>query len=58
MAGCSDSRAAVVDDASRVIGIISPSDVIRAIHLDGLRGWGPYDGLRVADLAAIIRPRA
>jgi CBS domain-containing protein len=58
MAGCSDGRAVVVDDANRVIGIISPSDVIRSVHLSGIRGRGPYDGLRGADLAAIIRPRA
>jgi Zn-dependent protease/CBS domain-containing protein len=37
MAGCSDGRAVVVDDANRVIGIVSPSDVSRAIQLTGPR---------------------
>jgi Zn-dependent protease/CBS domain-containing protein len=58
MAGCSDGRAVVVDDSHRVIGIVSPSDVVRSVHLSGLRGWGPYGDLRGADLAAIIRPRS
>jgi len=31
MAGCSDGRAVVVDDGQRVIGIVSPSDVSRAL---------------------------
>jgi CBS domain-containing protein len=58
MAGCSDGRAVVVDDADRVVGIVSPSDVIRSIHLTGVRTRGPYGDLRGTDLAAIIRPRA
>jgi CBS domain-containing protein len=56
MAGCSEGHAVVVDDADRVIGIVSPTDVSRSIQLSGFRG--PYGDLRGADLAAIIRPRA
>jgi len=58
MTGCSDGRAVIVDDDNRVVGIVSPTDVSRAIQLSGFRGWKPYDGLRGADIAAIIRPRS
>lgn len=44
MAGCADGRAVVVDAFNRVVGIVSPSDLSRAVQLRGFRGWGPYDG--------------
>jgi len=37
MSGCADGRAAVVDEQGTVVGIVSPSDVIRAIQLASLR---------------------
>jgi hypothetical protein len=33
MAGCADGRAVVVDGRGVVVGIVSPSDVSRAIQL-------------------------
>lgn len=53
LAGCSDGRAVVVDDQQRVIGIVSPSDVSRAIQLRDLRPFDPYQGPRGADLSAL-----
>lgn len=38
MHGCSDGRAVVVDPQSRVVGIVSPTDITRALQLAELRG--------------------
>ncbi|WP_250548725.1 site-2 protease family protein [Pseudonocardia sp. H11422] len=37
MVGCADGRAVVTDDAGVVIGIVSPSDVSRAVQLASLK---------------------
>ena len=42
MHGCADGRAVVLDDAGRVIGVVSPSDVARALELANLRSLDPY----------------
>jgi Zn-dependent protease/predicted transcriptional regulator len=38
MHGCSDGRVVVVDGSSRVVGIVSPSDISRAFQVAKLRG--------------------
>jgi hypothetical protein len=57
MAGCSEGRVVVVDDSNLVVGIVSPSDVVRSVQVSGFRGWAPYGGVG-SDLAAILRPKA
>jgi CBS domain-containing protein len=42
MHGCADGRAVVVDAAGRVVGVVSPSDVARAMQLANLRSLDPY----------------
>ena len=42
MHGCADGRAVVVDDAGRVVGVVSASDVARALQLADLRSFDPY----------------
>lgn len=42
LAGCTDGRAVVVDDLGRAIGLVSPSDISRALALADLRGAGRY----------------
>jgi Zn-dependent protease/CBS domain-containing protein len=42
MHGCADGRAVVVDDAGRVVGVVSPSDVARELQLANLRSLDPY----------------
>jgi Zn-dependent protease len=42
MQGCADGRAVVLDDAGRVVGVVSPSDVARAMQLANLRSLDPY----------------
>ena len=37
MQGCSDGRAVVVDVDGRVIGVVSPTDVARALQVADLR---------------------
>jgi CBS domain-containing protein len=54
---CSDGRAVVVDDSGRVIGIVSPTDISRAIEIRDLRPFDPYQGPRGADVSAHIGPR-
>jgi Zn-dependent protease/CBS domain-containing protein len=51
MADCADGRAVVVDEDGRVIGIVSPRDISRAIELGDLRPFDPYQGPRGADIA-------
>jgi Zn-dependent protease/CBS domain-containing protein len=52
MAGCTDGRAVVVDEAGRVIGVVSPSDISRAVMMRDMRTFDPYQGPRGADLTA------
>ncbi len=37
MSGCADGRAVVIDEYGTVVGIVSPSDAVRAIQLASLR---------------------
>jgi Zn-dependent protease/predicted transcriptional regulator len=53
MAGCADGRAIVTDGNGAVVGIVSPSDVSRAVQLasvtrpdDARRGTGPHSFTR------------
>jgi Zn-dependent protease len=56
MDGCSDGRAVVVDDAGRVVGVLSPTDVARALQLAGLRSFDPYPVPSGADLTSLPPP--
>jgi hypothetical protein len=49
MSGCADGRAVVVDPAGRVIGIVSPRDISRALSVADLYATHPYPP-RGADL--------
>jgi CBS-domain-containing membrane protein len=40
--GCADGRAVVLDDAGRVIGVVSPRDVSTAMARADLRATRPY----------------
>jgi len=51
MTDCADGRAVVLDDARRVVGIVSPSDISRAILQRDLTPFDPYQGPRGADIA-------
>ena len=42
MHGCADGRAVVVDDTGRVVGVVSATDVARALELPELRALDPY----------------
>jgi Zn-dependent protease len=42
MHGCADGRAVVLDDAGRVVGVVSPTDVARAMQAANLRSLDPY----------------
>ena len=42
LSGCDDGRAVVLDEHGRVIGIVSPSDISRAMALADLRGAQPF----------------
>jgi Zn-dependent protease/predicted transcriptional regulator len=53
IAGCGDGRAVVVDSAGRVVGIVSPSDVSRAIERQDLSAFDPYQSPRGADMATL-----
>ena len=53
MQGCSDGRAVVVDNAGRVVGVVSPSDVARALELADLRALDPYTAPSGADLTSL-----
>jgi Zn-dependent protease len=57
MHGCSDGRAVVVDDADRVVGVLSASDVARALQLADLRSFDPYPAPYGADLTSLPRER-
>jgi CBS-domain-containing membrane protein len=41
MAGCTDGRAVVLDDAERVVAVISPRDIAQVAALADLRRAGP-----------------
>jgi Zn-dependent protease/CBS domain-containing protein len=53
MRGCSDGRAVVLDEYGRVIGIVSSTDVSRAIQLADLRSFDAYPPPRGADLTMV-----
>jgi Zn-dependent protease/CBS domain-containing protein len=53
MQGCADGRAVVVDDANRVVGVLSASDVARALELADMRSFAPYRPPSGADLTAM-----
>jgi Zn-dependent protease/CBS domain-containing protein len=53
MQGCSDGRAVVVDADGRVIGVVSPTDVARALHASDLRSLNPYPAASGADLTSM-----
>jgi Zn-dependent protease/CBS domain-containing protein len=50
MRGCSDGRAVVLDEQRRVIGVLSASDISRALQLADLRSFHAYPPPRGADL--------
>jgi CBS domain-containing protein len=52
MNGCADGRAVVVDDAGRVVGVVSASDVTRSLQLADLRSFDPYPAPSGADLTS------
>jgi Zn-dependent protease/predicted transcriptional regulator len=56
MQGCSDGRAVVVDNAGRVVGVLSATDVARALQLANLRSFDPYRPLSGADLTSMSPP--
>ena len=53
MQGCADGRAVVVDSAGRVVGIVSPSDVARALERTDLRVLNPYSAPSGADVTSL-----
>jgi Zn-dependent protease len=53
MQDCTDGRAVVVDDTGRVVGIVSPTDVARALELADLRSLDPYSPPSGADLTSL-----
>jgi Zn-dependent protease len=52
MNGCADGRAVVLDDAGRVVGVVSASDVARSLQLADLRSFDPYPAPSGADLTS------
>jgi Zn-dependent protease len=55
MGGCADGRAVVVDEAGRVRGVVTPSDISHAMALADLRASSPYP-LLGADLNTFQPP--
>ena len=53
MQGCSDGRAVVVDVDGRVIGVVSPTDVARALQVADLRSLNTYPAASGADLTSM-----
>ncbi len=53
MRGCADGRAVVLDDHGRVIGILSSTDISRALQLADLRSFHAYPPPRGADLTTV-----
>ncbi len=58
MADRPDGRAVVVDPSGLVIGLVTPSDISRAIQLRDLRPFDPYPVPRGADVSLTHPPRA
>ena len=56
MHGCADGRAVVLDDAGRVVGVVSPTDVARALEVADLRSLDPYVAAAGADLTSQSPP--
>ncbi|MFD0663929.1 CBS domain-containing protein [Thermocatellispora tengchongensis] len=52
MNGAADGRAVVLDAAGHLEGLVTPSDISRAVQTAGLRPAGPYTSHFGADLAA------
>jgi Zn-dependent protease/predicted transcriptional regulator len=52
MHGCADGRAVVLDNAGRVIGVLSASDVARSLQVADLRSLDPYPAPSGADLTS------
>jgi Zn-dependent protease/CBS domain-containing protein len=57
MRGCTDGRAVVVDEPGRVIGIVSSTDISRALQLADLRSFHAYPPPRGADLTTVRSDR-
>jgi Zn-dependent protease len=55
MQGCADGRAVVLDEPDRVFGIVSSTDISRALQLADLRAFHAYSPPRGADLTT-VRP--
>jgi Zn-dependent protease len=53
MHGCADGRAVVLDEQGRVIGIVSSTDISRALQLADLRAFHAYTPPRGADLTTV-----
>lgn len=53
MQGCADGRAVVVDDAGRVVGVVSGSDVARTLQPTDLRSFDPYPAPSGADMTSL-----
>ncbi|HLL64097.1 MAG TPA: site-2 protease family protein [Propionibacteriaceae bacterium] len=53
MHGCADGRAVVVDAEGRVIGVVSPTDLARALELADLRRLDPYPAPSGADVTSL-----
>ena len=58
MAESPDARAVVIDDAQRVVGIVTPTDATRAILLRDLMPLDPYQGRGGADISTWHSPRS
>ncbi|MGW5411061.1 site-2 protease family protein [Actinomadura geliboluensis] len=50
MAGCTDGRAVVLGGGNQVVGLVSPSDISRAMQTSDFRGSHPYPPPRGADM--------
>lgn len=50
MSGCADGRAVVLNPGGRLVGVLTPSDISRAIQTSGLHAGDPYPTPRGADL--------
>jgi len=53
MRGCTDGRAVVLDEHDRVIGVVSSTDISRALQLADLRSFHAYPPPHGADLTTI-----
>ena len=53
MQGCSDGRAVVLDAYGRVIGVVSSTDISRALQLADLRSFHAYPPPQGADLTTV-----